>query len=514
MVDQLLAAPAFGERWAQHWLDLARFADTDGFEHDKVRESAWKYRDWVIDAINQGMPYDRFVQWQIAGDLLASEHDREAGRTATAFCLSGPDMPDINSQEERRHVLLNEMTATVGSVFFSLQVGCAQCHDHMYDPISQADFYRLRAFFEPAVGLKKNRSVSTLAATDDAAATHLMIRGDWRRKGPALEAAFPRIANPREHHVAAPDSAGRRAELARWLTRTDHPLVARTIVNRVWQYHFGRGFSSTPSDFGVMGDEPSHPELLDFLATKLMRDGWSLKRLHREILLSAVYRTRSVRPPSGSARERWDAAAETDPDNRWLSRFPRRRLDAEAIRDALFAVSGSLNRKTGGPGVMPPLPPEMVATLKRGQWKTTDRQSEHYRRSVYLFARRNLRFPFFATFDRPAANASCAVRQPSTTAVQSLLLFNSRTTLDAATRLAARLQREWPDGSGLEWFAEQLSLRLYAREPDRGEVAAATEFLRQQTHAARATGLTDAERAGLVDLCRAMLNSNEFLYVE
>ncbi|MCG8651702.1 MAG: DUF1549 and DUF1553 domain-containing protein, partial [Pirellulales bacterium] len=275
LVDHLLASPEYGRRWAQHWLDLARFAETDGFEHDKIRPAAWRYRDWVIDAFNRDMPYDQFVQWQIAGDQLASGEEAEAGRIATAFCLSGPDMPDINSQQERKHVLMNEITSTVGAVFFSLQIGCAQCHDHMYDAISQADFYRLRAFFEPAVLLKKNQSVTTLrSGAEHDANSHFMIRGDWRRPGAVVAAAFPRIINPAGQEVTAQSPADRRVQLALWLTGPEHPVTSRTIVNRIWQHHFGEGLSRTPSDFGVMGDEPSHPGLLGYLARRLTRHGW------------------------------------------------------------------------------------------------------------------------------------------------------------------------------------------------------------------------------------------------
>ncbi|MCA9140462.1 MAG: DUF1549 domain-containing protein, partial [Planctomycetales bacterium] len=198
LVDELLASPEFGKRWGQVWLDLARYADTDGYEHDKVRDQAWKYRDWVIEAINDDLPYSDFVGWQIAGDELAgagNSSDHSPQSLATAFCVSGPDMPDINSMDERRHVLLNEITSTVGSVMLGLQFGCAQCHDHKYDAISQADFYRLRAFFDSSIELKKNQSVSVLASHKDYPQTHLMIRGDWRRTGPPVEPAFPRVAN-------------------------------------------------------------------------------------------------------------------------------------------------------------------------------------------------------------------------------------------------------------------------------------------------------------------------------
>ena len=191
LVDRLLASYGYGERWAQHWLDLARFAETDGFEHDKIRTHAWKYRDWVIRALNQNLPVDQFIRWQIAGDLLVPD-DVDAA-TATAFCLSGPDMPDINSQDERRHTLLNEITSTVGAVIMGLQVGCAQCHDHMFDPISQADFYRLRAFFDPAVVVEPNRSVTVLQGGEHASESRLMVRGDWRRPGPRIEPGFLRV---------------------------------------------------------------------------------------------------------------------------------------------------------------------------------------------------------------------------------------------------------------------------------------------------------------------------------
>ncbi|HWL74909.1 MAG TPA: DUF1549 domain-containing protein, partial [Burkholderiaceae bacterium] len=195
LIDRLLASPAYGERWAQHWLDLARFAETDGFEHDKLRPQAWRYRQWVIDAANTDMPYDEFVRLQIAGDEL--KPDEPSAAVATGFGLCGPDMADINSQDERRHVLLNDMTATVGSVFLALQLGCAQCHDHKYDPISQADFYRLRAFFEPALQLEETKFGRTLLTDSKPRQSYFWIRGDFRRQGPEVQPAFVRIADYR-----------------------------------------------------------------------------------------------------------------------------------------------------------------------------------------------------------------------------------------------------------------------------------------------------------------------------
>ncbi len=510
VVDFLLASPEYGKRWGQYWLDLARFAETDGYEHDKIRPNAWRYRDWVIDALNHDMPYDQFVRWQIAGDVLAAQ-DPQAS-IATAFCLAGPDMPDINSQEERKHVLLNEITSTVGAALLGLQFGCAQCHDHKYDAVSQADFYRLRAFFSPAIQLSKNNSVTVLASHGIDPQNHLMIRGDWRRKGPQLQPAFPRIVNPTDRAVAADDPHARRAELARWLTARDHPLTARIIVNRLWQHHFGQGLSRTPSDFGVMGDEPSHPELLDYMAEKLIKNDWSLKQLHRQIVFSSVYQTRSSRPTCDTLQRRWDAARQIDPENRLLSHFPRRRLDAEAIRDCLFAVSGFLNHEAGGPGISPPLPNEMIKTLKSGQWKISPRRADHYRRSIYIFARRNLRYPLLATFDRPTANASCAARNRSTTAVQSLLLLNSDLAIEAAKRLAVSAFESTDDGAKI---VDELYLRVFSRHPTPLEAKEAIDFWQQQEQLLnKSSSATESRETALTDLCRALLNANEFLYVD
>ncbi len=525
LVDRLLASPEYGVRWAQHWLDLARFAETDGFEFDTVRPEAWRYRDWVVDALNADMPYDRFASLQIAGDVLDPENP--AAVVATGFLLCGPDMPDINLQEERRHVVLNEMTSTVGAVFLGMQVGCAQCHDHKFDPISQRDFYRLRAFFEnldlfkdhplpqtenaarqknweterlerlgeletelskleqaalakatkageadPAADyenlLKKHLSTQqqkqhkTLTSEweklrqqespppelgrvvkerkDKTSPAYLWIRGDFRRQGPELEPAFLRVANLNDLSPAAKES--QRVELARWLTRPDHPLFSRVMANRLWQHHFGRGLSMSSSNFGVMGFEPSDPKLLDWLASELASD-WSLKRMHRLMVTSAAYRMAS-QPQSPRwtaaenqlALERWQEATTIDPENEFLTRMRRRRLEGEAIRDALLAVTGQLSSRREGQGVRPPLPEELVGTLLKNQWTVTKDEKDHTRRSLYLFVRRNLRFPIFEVFDQPDTNASCDVRPRSTIAPQALTMMNSELTFTAAQTLA------------------------------------------------------------------------------
>jgi hypothetical protein len=534
LVDRLLASPAYGERWAQHWLDLARWAETDGFEHDKLRADAWRYRDWVIKALNDDMPYNRFVSLQLAGDEL-SPGDAQA-KIATAFCLAGPDMPDINSQEERRHLLLNEMTAAVSAVFLGLQTGCAQCHDHKYDPISQADFYRLRSVFQPAVHLRKDKSVSTLAERGAAAEkSFLMIRGDWRRPGARVQPAFLRIANPWNDEVkplaSGAKTSGRRTAMARWLTRPDHPLTTRVIVNRLWQHHFVEGLCRTPSDFGVMGDEPEHPELLDWLATELVRRKWSLKAIHRLIVASATYR-RASRPGDPSwtdqqvkaARESWGRSRKVDPGNHLLARFPRRRLEGEAIRDAMLLAAGVLNRAAGGPGVRPPLPREVVGLSR---WVVSPNRADHVRRSIYVFARRNLRYPLFEAFDRPDGNASCARRTRSTTAPQSLFLINSKLSLDAARRLAGYVMSS--AANDVDARVTLCFRRALSRPPTRSELELARQFvtrqqamLEKQRRSAKDLALPDPcpdgadpyAAAALVDLALAMFNLNEFIYVD
>jgi hypothetical protein len=527
LVDRLLASPRCGEHLAQAWLDLARFAETDGFEHDKTRPDAWKYRDWVIEALNRDLPYDEFIRLQLAGDELAPRDP--AATVATAFCLAGPDMPDVNSQEERRHVLLNEIASTVGSVLLGLQVGCAQCHDHKYDPLSQADFYRLRAVFEPAIVVEKDKSVSVLReGVYKPAAAHVWLRGDHRRPGPEIDAAFPRIANPWNEPLPAGEAgaktSGRRAALARWVTRPDHALALRVAANRLWQQHFGHGLSRTPNDFGVVGGEPSHPELLDWLAGEIVRMGWSQKEIHRLIVTSAVYRQASR---SSMSQEAWQAAVSSDPENELLSRFPRRRLEGEAIRDAMLTSAGALSTKRGGPGVMPPLPAELTDTLLAGQWKPSGNPEDAVRRSVYIFARRNLRFPIFEAFDRPDANASCAKRNLSTTAPQSLLLFNSEFSLSMARRLAGLAVAE--SGSSDSGFVAAAFRRAFGREPSAKESEASLAFLARQQDLLQGekrraeklampepcpSGLDPHAAAAYVDLCLALYNASEFIYVD
>lgn len=508
VIDRLLASTAYGECWAQNWLDLARFAESDGFEHDHIRPDAWKYRDWVIEALNNDLPYGEFVRLQIAGDLVRPGDEWAA--VATGFVLAGPDMPDINLEEERRHMVLNDITATVGSVFLGLQVGCAECHDHKYDPLSQADFYRLRAFFEPALRFDKHKFGRVLHEAGKQAkesVTFVSERGDFRRRGARVEPAYPRIAVAKTQSTApsADVSAPKRLALADWLADGDNYLATRVIANRLWQHHFGQGLVRTPSDFGLMGDAPSHPLLLDWLAAELVRRGGSLKQMHKLMLTSAAYRqaSRPAVDASPAALARWQAANEIDPENRLLWRASRLRLEGEVIRDSMLAAGDRLSPGKGGRGVMPELPDELTITLLKDQWKASPDEEDHRRRSIYIFARRNLRFPFFEAFDRPDTNASCAARTQTTIAPQALLLLNSDFSLSAARGLAEFVRAH----AGTD-HVQQIDL-LYrcalGRAPTDLQLMRAQSFL---------DGLTGASADPLALLCLAVFNSNEFVYID
>jgi len=575
VVDRLLASPSAGERAAQQWLDLVRFAETDGFEHDHLRPQAWRYRDWVIAAFNADLPFDRFVTLQLAADELApQELSSPDDLLATGFLLAGPDMPDLNLQQERRHVVLNGMTANVGEVLLGLQFGCAQCHDHKADPLSQRDFYRLRACFETIDLFQEPKlhltGVSGLAgdavpvrATVNAARSsepsRLWIRGDFRRPGPIVSPAPPRIASGSSTANAFRGTTSHpRRDLAAWIVAPDNPLTARVVVNRIWQQHFGVGLVATASDFGLLGQEPTHPELLDWLATELVRSGWSLKQLRRLLAMSAVYRCSSRPQPTASdvsggraasaavaadgeaadgvaadgeaADPVWDRLLEVDPENRLLGRMRRRRLEGEAIRDALLTASGRLDRRLWGPGVRPPLPPEVVRTLLKDQWPTTPDVAAHDRRSIYLFVRRNLRYPLFEAFDRPDPNLSCSRRQVSTTAPQALALLNSEWTQQVVAQLSARLAAETAEPSqpprdrispGATAIPDRGAGEREPRAPDpieaRFDRACQLLYGRRASPAERSAArawLAAAGPDGWHDLLLALVNANEFVYVD
>ena len=549
VVDRLLDSPRHGERWAQHWLDLVRYAESDGFKADDLRPDAHRYRDYVIRAFNADLPYDRFVRQQLAGDEL--EPDNPEARLATGFLRLWPDEYNAANLEQRRQEILDDTTETTGLVFLGLTVGCARCHDHKYDPLLQKEYFQFQAFFAPLfprddlpavspagqaeyrkrladwekasapiraemerlladrrANLRKGalqkfrpeiqQAVLTpdakrtpyqkqiaataekqllraeeaapkklqgeakpryqqlekqlaavkparpeplptaMSVTDvgtDGPPTHRLLAGDWRKPRERVEPGFPEVLGTLPLDRRLPDgvhSTGLRSALARWLTRKDHPLTARVMVNRLWQHHFGVGLVPTGSDFGVQGEPVSHPELLDFLAVEFVEKGWSLKTLHRLMITSAAYCQDSRVDPANPSHRK---ALSADPGNRLLWHARRTRLEGEALRDSMLLISGELNLRMFGPSARPKLP----ANISKYAWTPDARVEEQNRRSIYVLARRNMRFPLFDAFDLPDMHNSCSRRLNTTTAPQALLLLNGDFTRERALKIAGNL---------------------------------------------------------------------------
>ena len=545
VADRLLASPRYGERWAQHWLDVIRYAETEGFEYDRHIPDAWRFRDYVIGSFNRDKPFNRFVTEQIAGDEIAPG-DRE-GLTASAFHRLGPvrrnaGNPDIALS---RNEVLTERTDIVGTAFLGLTIGCARCHNHKLEPISQKDYYRLQAYLaatdefnvslvpekertsweaetksvnermervrarmKRVQGADRERLVKELQALEDRlppplptipatrndlahrTPVHVLKRGEWEAKGEPVGPRPPSVLVAEREPELPADVANPRTRLADWLTSQSQPLTARVFVNRIWQHHFGAGLVKTVNDFGLKGDRPSHPELLDWLASEFISGGWRLKPLHRLIVLSHAYRQ----------SDRSESSAEpvtADPENRLLWHFSRRRLTAEEIRDAMLVASGRLQNKAGGPSVMLPVDPDMTRLLyKPAQWKVAADRAEHDRRSIYLIAKRNLRLPFLEVFDSPALMTSCARRESSTHAPQALELLNGKLSNDLASSFARRLEAE-SGGDPSKVVSRAFAIAL-CRPPTDGERKLALEFLRDQP---------------LTEFALAVFNLNGFLYV-
>jgi hypothetical protein len=625
LVDRLLASPHYGERWAQHWLDLVRYAETDGFKADGFRPLAYKYRDYMIQSLNADLPYDRLIGQQLAGDEL--EPENAEALIATGLNRLWPSEYNAANLEQRRQEILDDVTEVTGSVFLGLTIGCARCHNHKFDPIPQVDFYRFQALFAPmqprddllAAGPqqkqeyteqlaaweattqklrsemdsltrakraevrqhaltkfrpeiqeavttpdrqrtpyqriiaalaeqqlreaekdvvkklppdKRNRCQelersmaamapprpsppsSGMAVTDigrDAPPTFLLGNGDWRKPRKEVQPGFPRSlgdATPDTRLEAKVSSTGRRAALARWLTRPDHPLTARVMVNRLWQHHFGVGLVATPNDFGAQGQAPTHPELLDWLAVEFVENGWGLKHLHRMMVTSATYCQSSI-----VRREdpRHKKALTADRENRLLWHARRQRLEGEAIRDAMLLITGDLNGRLFGPSARPRLP-EKISSYA---WKPDEKAAEQNRRSIYVLAKRNMRYPLFDTFDLPDMHNSCAVRSKTTTAPQALLLLNGEFSMDRAGHWADRLVKQHPDDERARIVHAYSS--AWSRPPTLEEIEAGLRFLDTQSAIIRERGDTSADSvrtAALVDFCHAVLNANEFLYVD
>lgn len=479
VIDDLLARPEYGERWARHWLDVVRYADTNGYERDAEKPFVWRYRDYVIEALNTDKPFDRFVMEQIAGDELP-EKSLES-HIATGFLRLGHWDDEPADPPTDRYDQLDDIVSTTGQAFLGLTIGCARCHDHKFEPLSQRDYYSLVAVFNPLERPRQGRTELTVKIDDTevyalkqvagtSPLTHVLLRGSPSRLGDRVEPASPAILN----ETLAPKS---RLGLAQWIASAKNPLTARVIVNRVWQQHFGQGLVTTANDFGLMGAAPSHPELLDWLAHWFVHDAkWSLKKLHRLILTSSAWQQVKL--------------------DESLMRY--RRLEAEAIRDSILAVSGQLNLKRFGPAMRPAIPAAALEanTDKDKIWKASDAH-EASRRSIYTFIKRGLVVPMLETLDLADTVSSCPQRQVTTVAPQALTLFNGDFVNEQAKHFAARLKREAGDDATKQiTLAWRLAL---CREPASDEMAKMRAFLQTEP---------------LEQLCRVILNLNEFVYPE
>jgi len=636
LIDRLLASPHYGERWGRHWLDVARYADSSGFEHDYDRPNAWRYRDYVIDSFNQDKPYNVFLVEQIAGDEL--EPVTDDSMIATGFLRSYAKV-DYREKDnpQFRFEYLDDMIGTIGRGVLGLTVNCARCHNHKFDPISQKDYYRMQASLfgyvetdyplapkeqveayekkvaeidariaplrqqvrdieEPyrarlaaekykkypenvqraiAVPEEKRtpgeallagqviRTTSVSSEEIDRVMTpadlakkkalgqqirtlqeerpkplpmaaivtdgdyrfapdgpgdepapgkgvkqetgpgsflfhgpgryqpppsYFLIRGDIQSRGSLMQPGFIDVITSGNPPVELPPghgrTSGRRLALAAWLTSPENPLTARVMVNRIWSHHFGQGIVRTPDNFGKMGEQPTNQELLDWLAVEFMARGWSIKQMHRLIMTSEAYQMSSQFEAAGDA------------ENRYLSRFPIQRLDAEIVRDAMLAASGTLNLAMGGPPVFPHLQPEILASMHEGIWKKQEDGPEVWRRSVYVYRKRGLPFPMFEVFDLPDQNMSCSRRNVSTVPTQALALLNDEFVLRQAKLFADRVKEAAPADTARQ---VELAYRIALARPPRAEEAAlAAQFLAKRS---------------LTDFTHVLLNLNEFLYI-
>ncbi len=623
VVDQLLASPHYGERWGRHWLDLARYADSGGYEFDYDRPHAWHYRDWVIRAFNSDMPYNQFIIQQLANDQVRPGESEAI--IPTTFCRNGPTVDNVVNEETRSDEL-DDMVSTTSSVFLGITMGCARCHDHKYDPLPTRDYYRMVAIFapfekteRPLVGeeevaahkaankvvdeelkpwrkqmaelekpfrerlmnekiefhvrlaekssgfggrtreefraetaarltrdvsiqpeeidelmnpeqLKERRALQKQIETiskkrpkpykaamgisdrKEPEKTWINLRGNWRTKGDEVNPGLPTVLSS----GADLSPENRRRQLAEFIASPENPLTARVIVNRIWKYHFGAGIVRTTSDFGITGDRPSHPELLDWLAVRFVNGNepdqqataWRFKAMHKLILMSNTYRQSSADNEAGMAK---------DNDNRLLWRFNPRRLEAEAIRDSILAVSGKLNPQMFGPGIYPRIDPDIVNTGSRPRWPL-DARDDHdtFRRSIYIFVKRSVLLPLAEVFDCPVTVVSTPNRPTSTVSPQALAMMNNEFILEQAKFLAERISREAgnaPANRQSRMIDRAFRLTLL-RSPSAREAEWSASFIGKQTEGYVRRNDSTPEASAMRDFCHALLNLNEFLYID
>ncbi len=522
VVDRLLQSPHYGERWGRHWMDLVRYADTAGDNSDYPIPEAYRYRNYIIDSLNADKPYDQFLREQIAGDLLpaATDDQRNEQTIATGYLAISRRFGSV-VKDYPQHLTIEDSLDNIGRTVLGMTITCARCHDHKFDPISQDDYYGLYGIlassrypfpgieldskprdFVPLVekGKPGKTLVYAMAEGDvDDAAVHL--RGEPQKPGDVIPRRFLEVLGGQTLSAEETRHSGR-LSLATWLTDADNPLTARVIVNRIWHYHFGTGLVKTPSDFGVRGLPPTHPELLDWLASRFIADGWSIKQMHRRIMLSRTYQL-------SSQGDHHAAAIQADPNNDWHWRFNRQRLDAESLRDTLLLLSGEFD--TQMPREPHPFPP-------KDKWKYTQHHPfrdvyDTNRRSVYLMmARLNAR-PFFTTFDGADQNASTSVRDSSVTTVQSLYLLNDPFVHENAEKLVARLLQPDLDHDARLVLAYELIL---GRPPTAAERSDITEWMRSMNEVLKQSenDIAVRERETWTAFTRSLLRTNEFLYVD
>jgi hypothetical protein len=551
VIDCLLAKPAYGERWARHWLDIVRYAQTNGYERDGEKPNAWRYRDYVIRALNEDKPYDRFILEQLAGDELDPVTDD--GVIATGFYRLGvwDDEPDDARMAEFES--LDDVIMTTGATFLGLTVACARCHDHKFDPISQEDYYKLLAFFRnirpyanpvpyhdsatfvplgdrdaiaTRLKLSKERTQAQreeLAKTEDAQvkkrlqeeiakiereatgdldwalavrdgenkSTHVLVRGNSASPAAEVEPAFLESLDTRKPVINAPvhgGSSGRRLAVARWIASSDHPLTARVMANRIWQHHFGRGIIQSTADFGHSGVPPTHPELLDWLAAEFIAGNWSIKHLHRVIMLSQTYQmsshvaaNRSNESSSTNRHVAQQAAADADPANDHFWRQNMRRLEAEAIRDSILYVSGQLDMTPYGRGFFPHTAGEVLAAGSRpGDGWATSSYTEQSRRSIYAFVKRSMIPPFFEGFDYTNTATPLGERPTTTVAPQALMLLNDAFIRTQSRALATRIEQE--AGRDPKLQIERAYALALSRSPTDSEMDVGMRYLARQAN--------------------------------
>ncbi|MDP6445471.1 MAG: PSD1 and planctomycete cytochrome C domain-containing protein [Pirellulaceae bacterium] len=574
VVDRLLASPRYGERWGRHWLDVARYADSNGFDENVAHGNAWRYRDYVVAAMNSDKPFDRFTTEQLAGDLLpfAGQSQQHEQLIATGFLSIGPKVLAETDQAKMRMDIIDEQLGTTGRAFLALTFGCARCHDHKFDPIDTADYYGLAGVFKSTLTMRKYTKVAewhehllpSSAATrlkadfdaevaakkaaiakleseqadsqpnDDEKATLKKLRDElaaFEKAGPDLPAAMgvteDKVVDVAVHLRGDPLKLGEvvprrtpavlrgpptveftarqsgRRELAAWLVDPRNPLTARVMVNRIWRWHFGRGLVRSTDNFGLLGERPSHPHLLDWLARRFIADGWSIKSLHRLIVLSSTYQQANVATAEALRR---------DPENRLLGRSSVRRLEAEAIRDALLAASGQLDSRMGG---------SLLKLKNRAYFfDHTSKDLTTYasrRRSLYLPVVRNHVYEVLQVLDFPDPAVTTGSRATTVVASQALLMLNSELVMDAAEALATRLHEESIESTGSDEDERLTNLYqiAFGRHPTPDERRADRALL-DEVERSQSAELNDGERRrrAWATLCHIALAANEFVYVK